>query len=131
LRAIRSRRDTTSSIRVGNRSELMLMSKHFVARLWIAIIVIAVAPAAVQAQAPDRPAVLHGSLGVPVNETGDFTQPASVPISDEVMSHESRYQSPTGLFMDGGAGYLFSRRFGAGVAFSRQGGSKPAAYTLT
>jgi hypothetical protein len=97
----------------------------------VAVLFFVLSPGVVFAQAPDRPVFVHGNVGVPFPQTGDFSQSASVPFSDEVLSHESHYQTPSGVFLDGGGGWLFSRRFGAGLSFSRSGGSGAASFSMT
>lgn len=97
----------------------------------LALLFVVLAPGVAFAQAPERPFFVHGNVGVPFPQSGDFAQSASVPFSDEVLSHESRYQTPSGLFLDGGGGWLFSRRFGAGLSFSRSGGNGAASFSMT
>lgn len=118
------------------------LTRTLVVTLSFGVVAGAVQPAPAAAQAPPRPVVvkpqtpvqpifLNGSFGVPLPATDEFTQSASIPFSDEVMSHQSRYQAPSGLFLDGGGGYRFSRWLGGGIAFSRSGGSKSAAFSLS
>jgi hypothetical protein len=110
---------------------MSILHTHFFTRLATAAILTAALPGVAWAQRPASPLFFHGSAGVPIPETGTFTQSASVPLLGETASHHSQYEAPSGLFLDGGGGFLFSPWLGGAVSFSRSGGSKPADFSLT